>query len=398
MPTTDFINQVSIDKPEGPYKEDLNSVNKTLNKMQNISKAKHFGIIALAIFAAGAIIFAAFSFLTNQDGPFVSPIGRGRNSSDAKDSVQSPITGEMFGKEEGTALFSIRPLAVMVNNHIDARPQSGLIYADLVYEIVAEGGITRFLAFFNSDIPEKIGPVRSTREYYLVLVKELGDAMLMHIGWSPQALEAIETWPVRSLGRGGGEFWRDNPRGVAIEHTAYTNGVDLIKTGIDLGWGGIREFKVWSFKDNTDEYNESPTASKITIDFWYPGDYTAAFEYDASSNSYMRFMGYDANDNLIPHVDQETKEQIKVKNLIVQFVKEDSIAEDEKGRLDYQLVGSGKGIVFIDGRAVDVTWNKPDRDGRTVYYDLNGNEMKFNRGQFWISVVPDRNVEQVVYN
>ena len=131
--------------------------------------------------------------------------------------VEAPLTGILVSKEKAEEWSNIRPLGVMVNNHVDARPQSGLIDADLVYEIVAEGGITRYLAFFLSNTPEKIGPIRSVREYYLVLVKEMGDAMLMHIGWSPQALVAIESWPVRSLGRGGADFWRDQAKHASIE-------------------------------------------------------------------------------------------------------------------------------------------------------------------------------------
>ena len=191
--------------------------------------------------------------------------------------VMNPLTGELFNEEAASNWVNNRPLAVMINNHLDARPQSGLIDADLVYEIVAEGGITRYLAFFLSKEPDKIGPVRSTREYYLVLVKELGDAMLMHIGWSPQALEAIETWPVRSLGRGGAAYWRDQSRidsGIAIEHTAYVKGSDLRQLGKDLGWEGTRETKTWAFKDDG-PIDTSPQClvgeceKPITIDFWY---------------------------------------------------------------------------------------------------------------------------------
>lgn len=310
----------------------------------------------------------------------------------------NPLTGEQYANEDAEAWINERPLAVMVNNYIDARPQSGLVDADLVYEIVAEGGITRFLAFFLDTTPEKIGPVRSTRDYYLTLVKELGDAMIMHIGWSPQALEAIETWPVRSLGRGGGTFWRDNPRDVAIEHTAYTNGVELREIGRNLGWEGTREIDVWVFKEGSDKYNEYPEATDLSIDFWFEGDYSAIFKYNPENNSYLRSMGYDSEGNPVPHSDQETNEQIEVQNVIVQFVAESPVEGDDKNRLSYELIGSGTGLIFIDGRVVEATWTKETRDGRTTFYDTNGEQIQFNRGQFWISVVPDRNVEQVVFN
>ena len=320
--------------------------------------------------------------------------------------VENPLTGEQYPGSQ-VAWIEDRPLAVMVNNYIDARPQSGLIYADIVYEIVAEGGITRFIPFYLSETPEKIGPVRSARDYYLVLVKELGDAMIMHIGWSPQALQAIETWPVRSLGRGGGSFWRENPRGVASEHTAYVNGEELRELGDELGWQGSREFTSWKFKEDSpvlsliEEEDPCEIASAyctpLSIDFWYEGDYSGIFKYDPDTNSYLRFTGYDAQGEPNPHLDQDTQEQVTVKNVIVQFAKESAIEGDDKNRLSYQLVGSGSGLVFLDGTVEEVTWSKEDRDSRTMFYDMDGEEMEFNRGKFWISVVPARNSAQVEY-
>lgn len=384
-------------KPKSVSSTKLDLIKRSLN-FDKVGKTKKVKIVG-GVTAAGLVIFGLLYFFGNKGGGiFRSPLGEGGGTLSAGQRVINPLTGELLSEKQAASWSGVRPLAIMVNNHTDARPQSGLIYADLVYEIVAEAGITRLVPFYLSTIPEKIGPVRSVREYYLVLVKELGDAMLMHIGWSPQALEAIETWPVRSLGRGGGEFWRDNPRNVATEHTAYVNGKELIKKGLELGWGGTRDFQIWQFKDEKSGYNSSPSTSHISIDFWYKGDYSANFDYDASTNEYLRSIGYDANDKPIPQVDQETGERVKVKNLIVQFVKESSILDDEKGRLSYELIGSGKGLVFVDGKVIDATWSKESRDDRTLFYDTNGQEIKFNRGKFWISVVPDRNVDQVVYN
>lgn len=336
---------------------------------------------------------APISFLKN-----LGDVGGDLPTQLAQNKVADPLTGVEYPKKEAESWINARPLAVMVNNHVDARPQSGLIYADLVYEVVAEGGITRFLAFYLSETPEKIGPVRSTREYYLVLVKELGDAMIMHIGWSPQALEAIETWPVRSLGRGGGTFWRENPRNVAVEHTAYTDGRELRTIADNLGWDGTRDFITWAFKDEPGQYESMPDVSSVSIDFWYEGDYSAIFEHDPDTNTYLRSMGYDDEGNPLAHKDQETEEQIRVDNVIVQFVAESPIAGDDKSRLEYELVGSGSGLVFIDGKVIETTWTKEGRDDRTMFYDENGDQVEFNRGRFWISVVPDRNVDQVVFN
>ena len=314
--------------------------------------------------------------------------------------VQNPLTGIMYTSEEATSWKDKHLLGVMINNYTDARPQSGLIDADLVYEIVAEGGITRYLSFFLTHTPQKIGPVRSTREYYLTIVKEMGDAMLMHIGYSPQALEAIQTWPVKSLGLDGGSFWRDQARlnsGIATEHTAYVNGESLREVATTLGWESPSVFDVYKFKDDS-PLGENAEIKNIQISFWYEGDYSAEFKYNSSTNSYLRYLGIDSAGNFIPHIDQESQKQLEVKNLIVQFVTESSIDGDEKNRLDYQLVGSGQAVVFIDGKAVKCAWSKESRDKRTKFYDMNGKEIEFNRGKFWISIVPDRNINQVIYN
>src|SRR3989344_4699176 len=393
---TDFTNNPK-DVPGVSQSHKPGSIKK-LSEVSKKEKMKKNGLIILGVVVGGIIILGlAYLFGARGDGILRSPLGGDSNLSSGG-TVVNPLTGELVSAAAAQAWQNVRPLAVMVNNHVDARPQSGLIYADLVYEIVAEGGITRMMPFFLSNIPEKIGPVRSTREYYLVLVKELGDAMLMHIGWSPQALEAIETWPVRSLGRGGGQFWRDTSLNVATEHTAYVNGKDLLQLAMDLGWGGTREFRLWEFKNDKTGYDSAPAATNVSIDFWSKGDYSAVFKYDAGSNSYLRYLGYDASDQPISHIDRETKEQIKVKNLIVQFVPENAIAGDDKNRLNYEFVGAGTALVFLDGKIIKATWTKDSRDDRTIFYDGSGQEITFNRGKIWVSVVPDRNVDQVVYN
>ena len=356
-------------------------------------------LIIVLLVIGGFFLFKNGGLITKREllSPFDKLNKSGKPSGGILKDVQNPITGMLYTKEEAVSWVDTRPLGVMVNNHVDARPQSGLDKTDIVYEIVAEGGITRFLSFFLTNTPEKIGPVRSTREYYLVIVKELGDAMLMHIGWSPQALIAIESWPVRSLGRGGGTFWRDTSRNVATEHTAYSDGVDLRKKGEELGWTGKKEFDSWKFKNDKEGYTDVVVATELSIDFWSRGDYSTFWKYDSGTNTYLRFMGYNAQGEPISHNDNESKKQLSAKNLIVQFAAESSIKGDEKNRLDYQLVGSGKGLVFEDGKVIQATWSKDARDTRTKFYDLNGQEIMFNRGNFWVSIVPDRNFEQVKY-
>jgi hypothetical protein len=347
--------------------------------------------------------FSQFLSSTSEDATNL-PIIIDDPEEEAVEYAQNYLTGEDVPKAEAEDWINTRPLGVMMNNHIDARPHSGLIYADLVYEVVAEGGITRILPFYLSNIPEKIGPVRSTRPYYLTLVKETGDAMLMHIGYSPQALEAIETWPVRSLSRGGASFYRDNPYNVATEHTAFVVGPEIKEIGLNLGWDGTsEEFEMWEYKeDSNDLYNQYGSANSVMIDFWYKGDYSANWEYKTESNSYLRYTGYEnintETESPSPHVDRETSEQVEMKNVIVQFAQESPIPGDDKSRLQYELIGSGEGLAFIDGQVIPLTWVKESRDLRTKFYDLDGEVLKLNKGKTWISIVPSRNADQVIYN
>jgi hypothetical protein len=361
-----------------------------------IDRKKIIFIVLGVLIAAGAVLGIASLVSGKTPQSLLKPIV-GDIEVPVGDQFENPLTGVQTSGGKAKDLSTTRPLAVMINNHVDARPQSGLIDADLVYEIVAEGGITRFLAFFLSKTPDKVGPIRSTREYYLVLVKELGDAMLMHIGWSPQALAAIESWPVRSLGRGAAPFYRENPRNVATEHTAYSDGKKLRERGNELGWQGTSETEKWLFKEDLGGYSGADSATELTVDFWFPGDYSAIWNYDSASNSYLRSMGYDVDDNPVPHYDDVSGDQISAKNVIVQFANESGIIGDAKSRLEYELIGSGDGLVFMDGVVVEVTWAKEERDARTRFYDLDGNEMEFNRGKFWIGIVPARNTEQVKY-
>lgn len=378
----------------------------------NVSKKNNkpflWGIlgVVIAFVVIGGFLFTVFN---RKGGQLISPLADKKGGVVDNRTVMNPLTGKMYTEEDSVSWKGKRPIGVMINNHVDARPQWGISDADIVYEIVAEGGITRYLAFFLTDLPQRLGPVRSTREYYLVLVKELGDAAIMHIGWSPQALEAIETWPVRSLARGGATFDRDQSRidsGIAIEHTAYVGGSYLRELSDSLGWEGVNEFNVWKFKedkpitakvDGADNCSAVGLCKNIVVDFWYQGDYTALFKYNPENNSYLKFTGYDTSNNPVPVIDDNNKKQVEVKNVIVQFVPEVSIEGDEKNRLEYQLVGSGEGLVFMDGNVVPITWSKSERDVRTMFFDQEGNEIQFNRGKFWISIVPDRNKEQVLY-
>lgn len=335
-------------------------------------------------------------FLKNTKKTLTNPLGNVLTGGNEKEEfVENPLTGVKVSKSEAYKVLQRRPLVVMVGNNSDARPQSNVSKADMVYEVVAEGGITRFMTVFLYNEPEKIGPIRSIRAYFLYWILELADAMVMHDGWSSSsdvevsAVDLIDKLPVRSLFRGGLYGYRDSSR--EAPNNEYISAKVARSHGDSLGWQGVGKFQPWKFKEDSDKvYDTQPKASEINIVFWTPGEYESKWVYDESKNIYSKFTGGEA------HMDKENGVQLSAKNVIVQFVKETAI-NDEKNHLLYENIGSGKGIVFLDGREIQATWVKKDQKERTLFYDLNGNELQFNRGVMWVSVVPDRNENQVVY-
>src|SRR5579884_4106078 len=257
----------------------------------------------------------------------------GENPNETK-TAACPLNGSMHTKEAQAAWQKQRPLAVMIENHTDARPQSGLSSADVVYEAVAEGGITRFMALFycNSLSDIEVGPVRSARTYFLDWLSEY-DALYAHVGGAntpgpADALGQIITYGIKDLNQfsiGFPTYWRDYQRvgrTVATEHTMYSSTQKLWAVGDQRGWANTdsstgtswdSEFTPWKFKNDT----PGGTVTKITVPFWSGyGDYTVEWDYNAQCNCYDRKNGG------APHIDFDNKQQLSPKNIVVQYEEE----------------------------------------------------------------------------
>ncbi len=311
-----------------------------------------------------------------------------------------PLNGSMHTKKAKDAWDQRRPLAVMIENHTEARPQSGISSADVVYEAVAEGGITRFMALFYCNLGEvQVGPVRSARTYFLDWQGEY-NSLYAHVGGanSPgpaDALGQIITYGVKDLNQfsiGFPVYWRDYQRlghSVATEHTMYSTTQKLWEVGAKRGWSatdsaGIKwdkNFISWKFKDD----KAGGTTAKIAVNFWesQPG-YQVEWDYDTATNSYKRKNGGDA------HMDLDNNTQLVPKVVIVQFEKESNANDGYPGNVHllYQTTGFGKALIFQDGTVTEGTWNKTSRLGRSKYLDSKGKEIEFNKGQIWIQTVP----------
>jgi hypothetical protein len=331
-----------------------------------------------------------------------------------------PLTGKKYTLKEKEIWEKSRPLTVMIENHQDSRPQSGLSKSDVVYEAVAEGGITRFLAVFYCDSAAyeiTIGPVRSARIYYLDFAQEYGDYPLYtHVGGGndfdgsgkthkeARALEKIASLGWRLYNDldqssiGFPYFWRDYERlghPVATEHTVYTTNLKLLKVAEERGLTNVdkdgvswnKNFIPWQFKEDAQEAqrgNKSPV-----FNFWSGyGEYEVKWEYDPTTNSYKRINGGQ------PQKDRNNEETIAVKNVVVQFTVERGPVDENKHLL-YQTTGSGKALIFQDGNVIKANWTKKESKSRTKYQDEKGKEITFNPGRVWIEIVPAG--KEVVY-
>lgn len=282
------------------------------------------------------------------------------------------------------------PVAVMVDNlRGGARPQIGLDRADLVYELLVEAGITRFLAVYLRRDAEWVEPVRSVRIPYLYLVKELG-AVLAHVGAaeSPEEADAgsrLRDWNVRHVDaeKTPAPFWRDRRR--PAPHNVVTSTAAVRAEAEAQGMRGPSVLDPWRFKDDLLGYNAlGGFAVRIAFGFAWGGPpqpaYAVEWVYDHSFNGYRRSMGGR------PHTDGHTGAQLTAKNVVVQF---DRIAVvSSQGHVNYGSIGEGPAYVFLDGHVIEATWTKRDLDDRTRYWDAEGKEIIFNRGTTWVAILP----------
>ncbi len=333
-----------------------------------------------------------------------------------------PLNGEFFTKQEKDLWEQRRPLTVMIENHEDSRPQSGLSRADIVYEAVAEGGITRFLAIYYcgaagpwTQRKYDLGPVRSARTYFLDLASEYADYPLyVHVGGAGNCNDSTVDSRARALcqldkyGWKSKDHWSDmdqfalsykvcrreperTGKVVATEHTMYCDSQILWQEAADRDLAAKNDgdqwddnFKEWQFKDEA-KAEDRGSVARIAFDFWkgYQA-YGVEWTYDRASNLYKR------NNGGAPHLDFLTQNQLQAKVVIVQLAQETGPVDEHKHLL-YKLIGQGKAIIFQDGKAVEGTWSKKDRQARTIFKDSAGKEIKLNRGKIWIEILPQGN-------
>ncbi len=278
-----------------------------------------------------------------------------------------------------------RPYAVMINNNHAAWPQCGLQDAYLVYEIIAEGGITRMMALYKDVYPVKVGSVRSARHYFIDYAEE-NDAIYIHWGGSPQAYSRIKQGinDLDGIALEGSAFFRDKSLNRAYEHTGFVNLEKAKEYAEEKGYTRDTE-KDLLLNYSIDEIDlssntQAKAANSVTLK--YSDYHTTSYKYDAENKVYKRSMSGKAN------VDLETGEQYTTKNIIVYSVKNYTLSGQNKGRQELENIGSGTGYYISNGYSVPITWEKTSHSGQTVYKYENGEEITVNDGNTFIQITP----------
>lgn len=322
-----------------------------------------------------------------------------------------PLNGALYSKQQKQWWDTHRPLGIMIENHEDARPQSGISSADVVYEIIAEGGITRFLTVFYCQDAGFVGPVRSARTYFLDFISEYGNYPLYaHVGGAntdgpADALSQIETygWGVGGHGNDMNQFSIACPifcryedrlgHPTATEHTMYSTTEKLWNyaakyrklTNVDkAGVAWDEKFVPYTFKDEA-KLPERGDDKTIHLEFWTGYyQYSVDWAYDKASNLYKRTNGSK------PHLDNNTKKQLTTKNVIILYMQQSNANDGYENNLHmlYKDKGTGKAVVFMDGKRIDGTWKKNNRTSRLLVYDANSTAVTFDRGTLWFEILP----------
>lgn len=335
------------------------------------------------------------------------------NPSEPKDQP-CPLNGKLYTATERDAWAKRRPLAVMIENTPDARPQSGLGSADVIFEAIAEGGVTRFMAMYYCNVQATdttLAPIRSARTYFVDWASGYNLPLYVHVGG------ANTPGPSNALGQIGDYGWngqndlnqfsigyptfvrdynRIAGREVATEHTMVTSTEKLWAVGAKRGWTNMTPtrtvakktiagtdwkdgFTPWPVAD--DQPVATTVAPTISYEFWDGfTTYAAKWDYDKASNSYKRFT---ANE---PHIDLNNDQQLTAKNVIVLMAEEKGPINENKHML-YKTTGTGEALIFMNGDVIKGTWSKKDREAQLTFADAKGKPLNLNRGLTWISVV-----------
>lgn len=392
--------------------------------MKNNPAVKTIVLSLIVYIVTTALSFSIFKLLNRSttETTITSPEEQAKEEKKAKFRInpdlprteECPLNGIFYTKKEQEIWAKRRPLGMMISNSTEGRPVEGLSLADIVYEAVSEGGVTRYMPIYYCGASLgniEAAPVRSARSSFIDWISEY-DGLYNHVGGSNRigenetktdakadAIGQIRRYGIKDLdqfGIGYPDCYR-NPdrvgREVATEHTMVCQTDNLFKIAAERDWTNVDEdgvawdenFTSWKLKDDAD-ISTRPESQTVDFGFWENyTDYSVRWVYDKQTNSYSRYNG-----STEKQVDPITEEPIQAKNIVVQLTPEIGPIDENKHIL-YETIGDGKAIIFQDGQAIVGKWVKKNRLSRTLYYDSKGTEIKFTRGQIWIEIIPDDN-------
>ncbi len=333
--------------------------------------AKTYTLVAVGLVLAGGLTAAAILW---QKPEKIQPtvVTQKTVPSKPKPVYYSPLTGEVIAEESDATKPAT---AIMLENSPDARPQSGLKDAEVVYEAVAEGGITRFLAIYQQRQPETIGPVRSLRMYYVDWLTPY-NASVAHVGGSAAALAVVRGGGYRDIDQFFNSAYYRRATDRYAPHNVYTSFSKLNELNVSKGYASSKPVP---FSRADDQKDVPQDASTVNLSISGP-TYNSSYAYDPATKLYARSQGG------APHLDREAG-QIQAKVVIALRVNMTKVLEDGY-RESITTIGSGEAIIFQNGQAIKGTWTKADRAGQLQFTDATGAAIQLARGTTWISAIP----------
>jgi len=276
-------------------------------------------------------------------------------------------------------------VVAMIDNHPNARPQSGMSEAKIIYEVPAEGNITRYMAIFDSNqTVDLVGPIRSARPYFLDFSNEYGEVLYMHVGGSPEALTELKIAKHFDINQfyWGNNFWRDWERDAP--HNVYTSSTNWQEIIEDKGYKNKEDWKGWKFDE---QINATNTEKIKQINIVYSSYYEVSWKFNEFTNRFDYMHNGELYEDLIQN-------NLSVDNVLLQYVQTE--ITDSYGRLDMKTIGSGEARFLIAGKMIRGRWKKEDKNARTRFFDESDVEISLIPGKTWVQVVSTMNKVEVV--
>jgi len=294
-------------------------------------------------------------------------------------------------EENSVKIFSgnKRPVAVMIDNNVNAWPQYSLNKAYIVYEAIVEAQETRLMAVFKSDDVDMIGPVRSSRHYFLDYALE-NDAIYAHLGWSPQAQKDISSLGVNNINgqvydtgaarTNTSKYWREKSK--SAPHNAFTSLNGLYQIAQEKGYRTTSDKKsVLNYVVGEVDLEDGVDANTVSIP--YSNSNIVKYVYNSELGKYERYSRGEKQK------DGSTGEDVVTKNIIITFAQNYTLNDPEKkGRQGLYNIGTCDGYYITNGKAIKIKCKKSSRNAQTVYTDLDGNEIQVNDGNTFIQICP----------